>query len=259
MASQSFKDYINYTATQKNATNTKDTRKYLPPAPLPPNYRNNPLLEAFQQPSNGFGTSNFRVEETLPNSINRTSSDISYEDSQESINPLGTYMFKRHSNFLYTDKYADYKNIVDEAPVPDDHIYWDVIKNIEERNPLMDFFFSRKNLNHLQNLIITMIRHQSDGNYQISRQSDSELLTVMRGIYIQTPKNNFAEGKEFKNEICKINKNVLDFVVPKLIVNIQAYLGFVRDNGNDPLPHAQPEFLSSAGQRINSGFDKTFI
>jgi hypothetical protein len=259
MASQSFKDYINHTQTQKIAANTKDNRKYLPPTPLPPNFRNNPLLEAFQQPSNGFGVSNFRIEQDLPTSINRTSTDLSLEDAQQETNPLGTYMFQRHCNFLYRDKYADYKNIVDESKVPDDYIYWDIIKNVEERNPLMDFFFSKKNLDHLQNLIINMISHQSDGSYKISRQSDSELLTVMRGIYIQTPKNNFAEGKEFKNEICKINKNVLDFVVPKLIVNIQGYLGFVRDNGNDPMPHAQPEFLSSAGQRINSGFDVTFI
>ncbi len=233
--------------------------QYNPTQPLPPNYRNNPLLESFTQSTNGFGTSNFRVEPDLPPSIERTSTDLSQESISQETNPIIQYMNKRHSNFLFQEKYPDYKDIVHELPVADDYIYWDIIKNIEERNPLMDFFFSRKNLNHIQQLTINMVKHQSDGKYNISRQNDSEMLTVMRGIYIQTPKNNFSQGKEFLNEICKINKNVLDFVVPRLIVSIQQYLGYTRDQGNQPLPHAQPEFLSSAGQRVNRGSDVTFI
>jgi len=258
MADQSYKNLINAKYTQSLPSKKYDPRDMFPQNPPPPDYRNNPLLEHFAQSDNGFGISNFRVEQTLPNTINRTSTDFQFEDVHQYTNPIAAYEYHRHANFLFREHYGDYR-LIDQEKVPDDYIYWDIIKTFQERNPLMDFFFSKKNLDHVQNLIIKMVRHQSGGEYQISRQSDSELLTVMRSIYISTPTNPFTQGLEFKGEICKLNKNVLDWVVPHLLVNIQQYLGYVRDQGNTVYPPAQPEFMSSAGTRINRGFDITFI
>lgn len=257
MASNSYKSYVEE-QQKKNAKKNVDKRKLFPNKPPPPDYRNNPLIEQFAQPGNGFGVSNFRVDQTLPESINRTSTDFQLEDVLQYTNPISEYEYQRHANFLFKEHYGDYK-IVDEEKVPDDYIYLDIIKTLQERNPLMDFFFSKKNLDHLQRLCQEMVRHQSSGEYKISRQNDSELLTVMRSIYIQTPTNPFLDGRNFKEEICKLNKNVLDWVVPKLLVNIQQYLGYVRDQGNTTYPPAQPQFMSSAGLKTTRGFDYNFI
>lgn len=215
-------------------------------------------FEHFAQPNTGFGVSNFRVDESLPETINRTTTDFQLENVHQYTNPIAGFEYNRHANFLFREHYGDYK-MIDQQPVPDDYIYLDIIKNFQERNPLMDFFFSKKNLDHIQHLIIKMVKHQSSGEYEISRQSDGELLTVMRSIYISTPNNPYTQGVEFKAEICKLNKNVLDWVVPHLLVNIQQYLGYVRDQGNTVYPQARPEFMSSAGTRINKGFDVSFI
>jgi len=231
---------------------------YFAPKPPPPIYQNNPVFEHFAQPDNGFGVSNFRVEEALPESINRTSTDFQLEDIQQYQNPLGSFQFQRHANFLFREHYGDYR-LIDQEQVPDDYIYWDIIKTFQERNPLMDFFFSKRNLDHLQKLIIEMVRHQSMDAYHISRQSDNELLTIMRAQYIQTPTNPFAEGKAFISEVCKLNKNVLDFAVPKVLVSIQSTLGYIRDQGNTTYPPPQPEFLSNTGNRINASFGLHFI
>lgn len=257
MANSSYKNYVNEIQKKEIAKNT-DKRKLFPNKPPPPDYRSNPLIEQFIQPDTGFGVSNFRVDQTLPETINRTSTDFQMEDVLQYQNPLGEYEYQRHANFLFKEHYGDYR-IVDEGKVPDDYIYLDIIKTLQERNPLMDFFFSKKNLDHLQRLCIKMVEHQSVGVYKISRQNDSELLTVMRSIYIQTPTNPFTDGINFKQEICKLNKNVLDWVVPKLLVNIQQYLGYVRDQGNTTYPMAQPQFMSGAGIRTNRGFDYNFI
>lgn len=104
-----------------------------------------------------------------------------------------------------------------------------------------------------------MVDTQSNGMYKISRQSDPELLTVMRSIYIKTPTNPYSTGHDFKRDICTLNKNVLDWVVPRLLVNIQQYLGYVRDQGNNIRPIDRPECMSGAGMRINRGFDVNFI
>lgn len=220
-------------------------------------YHQQPTWEHFTQPTNGFGVSNFR-DQSIPSTISRTTTDFQLENVHQYTNPINEYEVRRHSNFLFNEHYKDYK-LMDQQPVPDNYIYWDIIKTFQERNPLMDYFFSKKNLDHLQNLLIQMVEFQSDQHYKISRQSDSELLVVMRSIYIKTPTNPYSTGSAFRRDICTLNKNVLDWVVPRVLVNVQQYLGYVRDQGNNPQPHKRPEFMSETGNRINRGFDVTFI
>jgi hypothetical protein len=107
--------------------------------------------------------------------------------------------------------------------------------------------------------MIKMVKAQSSNAYEISRQSDSELLVVMRSIYIKTPTNPYSTGSDFKRDICTLNKNVLDWIVPRVLVNVQQYLGYVRDQGNNLRPIERPEYMSGTGMRINRGFDVTFI
>jgi hypothetical protein len=220
-------------------------------------YRNNSIINQFQQPGDGFGISNFR-NQTIPPTIARTTTDFQLENVQQYTNPITEYEARRHCNFLFSEHYKDY-NIIDQQNVPDNYVYWDIIKTFQERNPMMDCFFSKKNLDHIQHLLIEMIRYQSGGQYQISRQNDDELLTVMRSIYIKTPTNPYSTGADFKRDICTLNKNVLDWVVPRVIVNIQQYLGYVRDQGNNLRTIDRPEFMSNCGNRINRGFDVTFV
>lgn len=219
-------------------------------------YHQQPMWEHFTQPVNGFGISNFR--NTSAATISRTTTDFQLENINQYTNPISEFKARRHSNFFFNEHYGDYR-LIDQLPVSDNYIYLDIIKTFQERNPLMDFFFSKKNLNHLQSLIIRMVNYQSDGKYNISRQSDPELLAVMRSIYITTPTNPLSTGLAFKRDICTLNKNVLDWVVPRVLINIQQYLGYVRDQGNNPLPLKRPEFMSGAGNRVNRGFDVTFV
>lgn len=224
----------------------------------PIDYQNNPRLHNFTQSSNGFGFSNVRIEEKIPTTINRVTTDFQLEQTHQYTNPISEYEARRHSNFLFSEHYKDYK-LLDQQEVGNNYTYWDILKTLQERNPLMDFFFSKKNLDHLQNLVIQMVNFQSGGLYQITRQSDNELLVVMRSIYIKTPTNPYSSGKDFKRDICTLNKNVLDWVVPRILVNVQQYLGYVRDQGNNIRPLPNPECMSGAGNRVNRGFDVTFI
>ena len=221
-------------------------------------YRNNPVLEQFTQSSDGFGVSNFRNDSHIPTTINRATTDFQLENQHQFTNPISEYEQQRHANFLFTDHYGDFR-LIDQQQVPDDYVYWDIIKTIQERNPIMDVFFSKKNLDHIQALLIQMVSYQSDGLYQISRQNDSELLTVMRSIYITTPINPFSNLVNFRRDICTLNKNVLDWVVPRVLVNVQQHLGYVRDQTTGLRTMDRPEFMSSAGMRTNHGFDVTFI
>lgn len=103
-------------------------------------YQNNPLITNFMQSENGFGLSNFRVDQQVSPTINRATTDFQLEDVHQYTNPISEYEARRHSNFLFSEHYKDYK-LIDQQDVQSDYIYWDIIKTFQERNPLMDFFF----------------------------------------------------------------------------------------------------------------------
>jgi hypothetical protein len=220
------------------------------------NHHNNPQLYDFTQSSNGFGFSNMRNDnhDTLDRNTPHEYSNV-YVDPH--INNSSNYEHNRHDNFLFTEHYKDF-NLIDQQN-SNEYNYYDIMKTFQEINPLIKLFFSKKNIDHIQGLIIKMISFQSEGVYNISRQSDNELLIVMRSIYIKTPTNPYAQGQELKNNICILNKNVLDWVIPRLMINIQQYLGYMRDRSNVAMPLRHPEYMSSAGNRINRGFDVSFI
>ena len=91
-----------------------------------PEYLNNPLLSNFQQPDNGMGFSNFRIEPTLPDAINRNNRDFQFEQILQSTNPQTQQEYQRHANNLFREHYGDY-NIIEEDKVPEDYIYLDII------------------------------------------------------------------------------------------------------------------------------------
>lgn len=217
------------------------------------------------QPETGFGYSNFRRSiprpETLHPIYNKIDKYTINENEYKKTNPLYQLEYDRNSNFLFREHYNDY-NLVDQdkqEKIPDNYVYFDIIKNYHEMNPVIRVFFSKRNLDHLQKLIIDMIKFQTQGLYNISRQSDNELLIVMRSIYIQTSIDPYASGKNLQMSVCILNKNVLNWVVPKIIVKIQQYLGYVRDSSNNYMPLQRPEYVSDTGMRINQMYNVNYI
>jgi hypothetical protein len=89
----------------------------------------------------------------------------------------------------------------------------DILGNILEKTPLSSAFFSKKNIDHLQCLIIRLVRERSNGKWNISRQSDNELITVMRSLYLQ-----YAQHLPFnlREQLVELNRHVIIDVVPRI-------------------------------------------
>ena len=58
-------------------------------------------------------------------------------------------------------------------------------KTIIQQNPLSLVFFSKANIDYLQQRIQQIVHEKSNGEYNIGRQSDTELEIIMRSIYLQ--------------------------------------------------------------------------
>jgi hypothetical protein len=95
---------------------------------------------------------------------------------------------------------------------------------------LSDMFFSLENIDHLQNKIIVGVYKKTDGKYKITKQSEDELVIVMKSIYLQYGKNN---DTEIQMQINTLNKYVLDYCINDVYVNLQQYIKYIDDITKD--------------------------
>jgi hypothetical protein len=166
-----------------------------------------------------------------------------------------SWLESRHHDKFFSQHYKDYK-IITENPGCDINFANDIVKNIHETNPLAQAFFSKINIDYLQELIIQIIYKRSDCKWKISRQSDNELLTVMRSIYLQ--KAQHIPDKVLE-EVGDLNKQVLLDVIPRIASMIEQHLGFQRDSGTTYDPFSRGELASNAGTKTTRGFSSLFI
>ena len=102
----------------------------------------------------------------------------------------------------------------------------DALKNIHNDTELSRLFFSRVNIDFLQQKIIDEVYKASRDEYKIAKQSEESLEIVMRAMYLQHSKNLPCKIEEQVNEL---NKYVFDFCIPNIMTNIKQYIGYRND------------------------------
>jgi hypothetical protein len=113
-----------------------------------------------------------------------------------------------------------------------------------DSNQVIGAFFSERNIAHLQGEMRRIIKDTLD--VVIDRQSDQELVQVMRAMYSMrgNPRpENVAE------EVRRLNTIVLDWVIPHLITNIKAHYGYLRDISKPYRLLDRPKYASLKGEQ----------
>ncbi len=111
-------------------------------------------------------------------------------------------------------------------------------------NNLNKAFFSKQNIDLIQKEIIERIYKKTNNKARIGRQSDTELKIVMRSIYLQQSKN---LPNNIKKQIYELNEKVLEYCVNAVYVELQQYLGYIRDINSLKQPLDRPTNMSSKG------------
>ena len=127
----------------------------------------------------------------------------------------------------------------------------DSISTLQELSPLSKNYFSKNNIDKLQNLIINQVRIVSNNEYNIGRQSDTQLQIIMRSIYLTHSKNlNVNIGQQ----INELNQIVVDEAVKQIIPHIKQYLGYLKDITTPRTFMNHPKSVSSKGDNsLGSG------
>lgn len=92
------------------------------------------------------------------------------------------------------------------------------------RSPLISAYFSNANLDRVQRSIVDKVLELT--KFQIGRQSDDEVLIVMRAVFADRATNN---PRDVNAEVARLNAGVLAAVLDNVISGISARLAYLRD------------------------------
>ena len=145
-------------------------------------------------------------------------------------------------------------NLDKDKPVQNDFQYESMV-GIFEPTRLNTLFFSKDNLDIIQNKIRYGVWKKSGEKYKIDRQSDAEIQIIMRSIFLQHSPN-LENG--IKQQIEYLDNLIVDWCVPKIIAEVQQYVGYINDIEKLPMPIDRPVNLSSKGTKISKSITSTF-
>lgn len=104
-----------------------------------------------------------------------------------------------------------------------------------EETPLNKLFFSQQNIDTLQDQIRSTVYQMVGGS--IDRQSDSDLMLIMRSYYLQYAEN---DPRRVGEELDSLNKRVVNFSANRIAVEVEAYRYYRKDIMDFPAPIALP-------------------
>ena len=139
-----------------------------------------------------------------------------------------------------------YANLVKKDTLPaTEEFVKGALRNTIAQCPTTELYFSTKNFEALQGEIINRVKAITSNT--ISRQSDYDLLLVMRSIYLQFANN---DPTNVPGEVRWLNQKVLEYVIPNIISNMSQYLKYISDVGKNPAPLSHAQNMSVRGTNI---------
>ena len=157
-----------------------------------------------------------------------------------------------HSKDKFTPAYADIKT--------GSHTYrTEAIRGIHDKSLLNTVYFSKANMKLVQNKLRYTIWMMSEKQFVIPEQHETNLMIVMRSIYLQYSRNLKTNIKE---QIGQLNNIVIDELAPKVLSNVKQYYRYLEDANEPWKPIARGQSASNKGTRqlrldTALGFGKT--
>lgn len=124
-----------------------------------------------------------------------------------------------------------------------------VLTGIQEIGPFSKAYFSVENMKWLHSNIRFKVYELSGNKTVISRQKDSELLEVMRRVYLQNSMNPDSPVR-MRNEMARLNQFVLDDVVPRILSEVKQYKQYLVDINKIRTPITLPMNTSVTGTKL---------
>ena len=123
----------------------------------------------------------------------------------------------------------------------------EAISHTTNRTPLSDIFFSQQNMDIVQLGMRNMILNKTNGVYNIGKQNETELKIIMRAMFIQHAK--YRTDIPVNVQIQEINREVLNFAVPRIISSLNMKRKYLQDIQQLPMPLEHAKSMSTKGTK----------
>lgn len=147
---------------------------------------------------------------------------------------------------LYGENYNIY-NLFKEENKPSLNFNDEAIKGTHSNNDISRVFFSKENIDALQDAIRYQVYVKSCKQHVIDRQSDTELKIVMRATYLENARH---ATRDVMAEIRRLNLLVIEFCVPRIMQEINMYMRYKADISSLPVQMERGQFSSSKGTKV---------
>lgn len=126
------------------------------------------------------------------------------------------------------DNVMDRFQLYDKIPVAGgDNYYKTAMTGNWSNNLLSSTFFSKENMQIVQNGIRAGVHNKSNGRFLIGEQDEDTLKMIMRSIYLQNAKN---LPNQIKEQVNALNNMVLDYAIPQVMGEAIGYVKFKNDS-----------------------------
>jgi hypothetical protein len=116
-----------------------------------------------------------------------------------------------------------------------------------DETKLSSAFFSRENIQILQNGIRAGVYKKSNGQYLVGPQDCDSLKIIMRSVYLQHSAN---QVNNITQQIAELNKIVLDYSIKQVYSEAQGYMKYLDDASTLVVPIAHPVMANNSDREI---------
>jgi len=116
-----------------------------------------------------------------------------------------------------------------------------------DETPLSQTFFSKENIQIIQNGIRAGVYRKSNGQYLIAPQDCDDIKIVMRSVFLQHSAN---QNRNITGQIEELNKIVLDFCIERVYGEAKGYMKYLYDASTLAVPLSTP-IMESQNDKTN--------
>uniref|UniRef100_A0A6C0DUF1 Minor capsid protein P8 central region domain-containing protein n=1 Tax=viral metagenome TaxID=1070528 RepID=A0A6C0DUF1_9ZZZZ len=142
---------------------------------------------------------------------------------------------------------CDLFKMYDKIPATQCATFRSPTEGLWDDTKLSEVFFSRENIQILQNGIRAGVFQRSNGQYTIGQQDCDSLKIVMRSVFLQN-----ASNKPFniKGQVEQLNNIVLNYCIQQVYSEAQGYMKYLDDASTLVVPLSNPMVESTYDKQL---------
>jgi hypothetical protein len=148
---------------------------------------------------------------------------------------------------IKTPNTSDLFKMYDKIPANQCVTFRNPTEGLWDDTYLSQAFFSKENIQILQNGIRAGVYKKSNGQYTIGPQDCDSLKIIMRSVYLQYAANQVNNIPEQINEL---NKIVLNYCIQQVYSEAQGYLKYIDDASTLVVPIAHPVMADNTDRQL---------